>query len=321
MTRSPSRRTTRRSVPCVAGCCGPMLRIMSPVSSSTFICESARCRYSVGSTSNSGSSPGCGRSVGVVVMPDAPPSSPPPSAPASIAAVSSSGVASPGIGSTSTSPGHGFTSRASNGKSLRKRMAFELGREVQVAEAGMAVEDDAEHLPCLALVPVCAGVDGHPRLRVRVRFVDVDLQRDPRPGLMRGFDVREDLQAPGRSADAEGHLLGLHRRRGVAGSFFRDDRRRHPVDGGDEREVVAAELLLAEARGLSPRSRRDPNDQAAERGAVFEEAVAQLLLEAREHPLLAVRERGRLLALRRSRGRVSQRRSAPGWSRRPLAPW
>ena len=50
-------------MPWVAGCCGPMLRTMSPVSSSTFICASARCRYNVGSTSISGSSPGCGRSV------------------------------------------------------------------------------------------------------------------------------------------------------------------------------------------------------------------------------------------------------------------
>ena len=62
-TRSPSRRTTSRSVPCVAGCCGPMLSTMSPVSSSTFICASARWRNIGGSTSTSGSSPGGGRSV------------------------------------------------------------------------------------------------------------------------------------------------------------------------------------------------------------------------------------------------------------------
>ena len=62
-TRSPSRRTTSRSVPCVAGCCGPMLSTMSPVSSSTFTCASARCRNAAGSTSTSGSSPGGGEVV------------------------------------------------------------------------------------------------------------------------------------------------------------------------------------------------------------------------------------------------------------------
>ena len=62
-----------------------------------------------------------------------------------------------GIGSTSTMPGHGLTMRASSGKSLRKRVALELGGQVQVAQVGMAVEADAEHLVAFALVPVRTG--------------------------------------------------------------------------------------------------------------------------------------------------------------------
>src|SRR5258706_8673528 len=42
-TRSPSSLTTSRSVPWVAGCWGPMLRIMSLDSSSTLMRVSARC--------------------------------------------------------------------------------------------------------------------------------------------------------------------------------------------------------------------------------------------------------------------------------------
>ena len=43
----------------------------------------------------------------------------------------------------------------------------------------MTLEDDAEHLPALAFVPVGAGVDLHPRLGEHGRLVDVDLQREP----------------------------------------------------------------------------------------------------------------------------------------------
>src|SRR5450432_741933 len=53
-TRSPSSRTTSRRVPCVAGCCGPRFRIMSPVSSSTFTWASARWRNAPGSSWISG---------------------------------------------------------------------------------------------------------------------------------------------------------------------------------------------------------------------------------------------------------------------------
>ena len=42
-TCSPSRRAMMRSVPCVAGCCGPMLRVIPSVSSSTLSRASAAC--------------------------------------------------------------------------------------------------------------------------------------------------------------------------------------------------------------------------------------------------------------------------------------
>ena len=89
---------------------------MSPVSSSTLTCASARWRSARGSTSNSGSWSGSvvlgagglivrrhRLGVGVVV------------------------AGSPGIGSTSTRPGHGFTIAGEQREVLAQRVALELG--------------------------------------------------------------------------------------------------------------------------------------------------------------------------------------------------
>ncbi len=61
-------------------------------------------------------------------------------------------------------PGHGFTRRASKGEVLAQRVPLEVGGQVHVAQIGVTVEADAEHLVGLALVPVGAGVHGDPTL-------------------------------------------------------------------------------------------------------------------------------------------------------------
>ena len=48
---------------------------------------------------------------------------------------------------------------------LAQGVALELGRQVEVAHPGVAVEADAEHLPALPLVPVGAGIDRDPGRR------------------------------------------------------------------------------------------------------------------------------------------------------------
>ncbi len=107
------------------------------------------------------------------------------------------------------------------------------------------------------------------------------LSVNPELAAVRRLDVREHLHAAGRARDAEGHLLRLHRRGRVARAFLGDRRRRHPVDGRDEREVVAAELLLADLGGAAPRVGLHAHDESAERAAVLDDRVAQLGLEAR----------------------------------------
>ena len=58
---------------------------------------------------------------------------------------------------------------------LAQRVALELGRQVHVAQVGVAGEPDAEHLVGLALVPVGAGVDRDPAVD------DADRRRGRRP--------------------------------------------------------------------------------------------------------------------------------------------
>src|SRR3954464_3924733 len=163
-TRSPSSRTTRRSVPCVAGCCGPMLRIMSPVSSSTFTCASARWRYIAGSISTSGS--------GVVFMR---------LHRRSVRLRGERPAVAPGwswsfrhtsfvlgVGGFAghrldvDEPGPGFHFAREQREILAQRVPFERGRQVEVPQARVALETEAVHLPALALVPVGAGVHRDP---------------------------------------------------------------------------------------------------------------------------------------------------------------
>src|SRR5436190_10366298 len=132
MTRSPSSRTTSRSVPCVAGCCGPRFRIMSPVSSSTPTCASARWRNARGSMSNSGSG-------GLVVL----------------MLARSRACLRGGFGVVTLArhrldvdeSGPRLHDTRQQRVVLAAGVALELRREIEVAERGMAVEHEAVHLP------------------------------------------------------------------------------------------------------------------------------------------------------------------------------
>src|SRR4051794_40026312 len=222
ITRSPSRRTTRRSVPCVAGCCGPMLSTMSPVSSSTLTCASARCRYIAGSTSTSGSSPGVGRRGSVFMRlhrpsPELAPEGRPP-APGwwsfGCTPFFLRGTVVAGHRLDVDEPGPRLHFAREQGEVLAQRVALELGRQVDVAQARVAGELEAVHLPALALVPVGTGIDGDPRLDDRFGLVDVGLQREAEV-LARRLHVREHLEATVGTGEAVRGLARLHRRRRV----------------------------------------------------------------------------------------------------------
>ena len=79
------------------------------------------------------------------------------------------------------------------------------------------------------------------------RLVDVDLQREPHVAR-RGLHVREHLEAAVGAGGAVGDLLRLHRRRRVAAVLVALAGRGLPVDGRDERQVVAARARLARPR-------------------------------------------------------------------------
>ena len=128
-TRSPSRRTTSRSVPWVAGCCGP--EVEDHVAGVELDVRPARRRGAAaraGRPRTAGSVAWC-RSCSCRSRPRRPPRRP-----------RRASSPSPGIGSTSTRPGHGFTTRDEQREVLAQRVALELRREVEVAQARVAVE-------------------------------------------------------------------------------------------------------------------------------------------------------------------------------------
>ena len=289
---------------------------MSPVSSSTFTCASARWRSICGSMCDLGQLRGW-RELGAGRH-DA----------STAAASASSSPSSPGIGSTSTRPGHGFTTREQR-EVLAQRVALELGREVEVAQRGVAVEHDAEHLPLSRSCQSAPGYTGtHDSTSIDSSSTSVlSVMPQCRDGRLH---VREHLEAAVGAGDAVGGLLRLHRRRRVAQPSSTIAGRRHPVDAGDEREVVAAERVLGDLGGCAPRVAAHAHDRRRRSvGAVLEDRVAELGLEARhEHPACAVVERVRIGRDRFGRlgldasasrssvsgvgaGHVSQRRSAP----------
>jgi hypothetical protein len=66
----------------------------------------------------------------------------------------------------------------SKGEVLAKRMAFELVRHVDAAQAGMALETDTEHVEGFALGPISGAVDGNGRIK-SLGFANVNGQPEP----------------------------------------------------------------------------------------------------------------------------------------------
>jgi hypothetical protein len=113
-------------------------------------------------------------------------------------AAKSSGVVPPGIGHVHET---GPRSPREQREVLAQRMAFELGREVQCRRLGWP----SKTMPVISHVSLRANprrVHGHDR-RGSVSSTSTSVIPDPAWCA----DVREHLQAPGRSADAEGYLF------------------------------------------------------------------------------------------------------------------
>ena len=125
-----------RSVPWVAGCCGPMLRVMPSVSSSTLSAGVGGLAGDVGELLAVGQRGHATHHASVV-------------------ASSSAGRHGLDVDDAGPRLHHAGQQR----EVLAQRVALEVDRQVDVAEVGVAGEGDAEHLPRLALVPVGAGVD------------------------------------------------------------------------------------------------------------------------------------------------------------------
>ena len=278
---------------------------MSPVSSSTFTCASARWRNAAGSTAISGRVAGRrkvgGRHARLHLRRRAAASSP----------------ASPGIGSTSTRPGHGFTSRASSGIVLAQRVSLELRREVEVTQARVAVEHEAVHLPRFALVPVGARDTPTPTTRRAGRRRE-DRSSGSRANSCAASTRRARTLGSGRRSRRPVRLSPWAARAWTCRpNLLRRRGRRHPVDAGDEREVVEAELLLAHLRGCGAtrrgrtRTTTSPNTAACSTIAPSRRRARPAGARARRSPF--AQRSGRLRPRWPSARRrdVSQRRSAP----------
>ena len=167
----------------------------------------------------------------------------------------------------------------------------------------MAVERDAVHLPRLALVPVGAGVHR---------------THDSTCGSSSATSVLSTTRwcAPRGRRDHREHLEAARRRRRrrrwspsaaravdvSPGALVDEQRRGHPVDRGDEREVVAAELLPCRTARSRATRRGAPGRRRRRGRAVLDDRVAELGLEAREHLRRGGVERGSPSAIGRLGG-------------------
>ena len=284
---------------------------MSPVSSSTPTCASARWRNARGSMSNSGSG-GFG------------------GAHALASAAAALGV---GVGVVALT-GHGLDvdearprlhDAREQREVLAQRVPLELRREVEVAQRGMAVEHEAVHLPALALVPVGAGVHRHPRLHEQRLLVDVGLEREA-PVAAGRLHAREHLEA---TVGAGGAVVVSV---GCTGADVSLPASSPPSFGagiqsmpGDEREVVAVERALGDLGGAAPVDAADAHDRHAEHRRLVEDRLAELAARSRATQLGVRWRRARADRARPPRSapprraasgvlgaaHVTQRRSAP----------
>ena len=193
---------------------------------------------------------------------------------------------------------------------LAQRVALELAGQVEVGQVGVALEDDAEHLPRLALVPVGAGVDGHPgggrQRRGVVAQVGLEHQAD---ALHRVVEPGQELEA-GVATGVAGELFvgrllgGAVDLQVLLAVHVPPERRGHPVDGGQEVEEAEAEAVPGVGPGRHPGGEADPGpDLATGIDVGGEQGVAQALGQYRRPGPRAAR-------------RPRPRPPARGWRRR-----
>ena len=201
---------------------------------------------------------------------------------------------------------------------LLQGVPFEVAGQVHVAEIGMAVEADAEHLVALALVPVGTGERSGPRVddghRIAFRVGHVGLDRDADVAVQVG-EPGEHLHAGLPAADT---LLDRHVDRFLLDRrilFALAVRRRHPVDGRQEREPGEAGRFQRRTR-LGPRVGRDAHEQVVVRDDVevdqrVADAIAEVVDDAFAEPVAGKRLRRLARVVVRSRVGVTQ------WGHRP----
>src|SRR5215211_1486983 len=184
---SPSRVTTTRSTPWVAGCWGPTFRVMSWVCSSRSALSRTMMPTPVPSAAWKAAPPGC-RSL-ATLLPRF-------------------------LGSR---PGFGLPGQ--QGELLAQRVALELLGQQQLGQVGVAVEADPEQLGRLPLVPVGAGpqvadrrqvaaVAGHDRPDLEVVAVAgrVDVEDHPDPGRLLVDSAQEVEEVAGQVGALAGQL-------------------------------------------------------------------------------------------------------------------
>ena len=169
------------------------------------------------------------------------------------------------------------------GEVLAHRVPLEVARQVDVAQAGVALEGEAEHLPALALVPVGAVVDGTQLGTVEVVAGDVGLDDDV-ACWSATFTTRaktwKRVSPPatpvhdrrrGRPARARRHAVVLVAAVG----------RGQPVDGRQEVEPAHAEVVAGDLAGGAPGVGGDPHPEGVAHGDVgVDDGVAELGREA-----------------------------------------
>ena len=183
--------------------------------------------------------------------------------------------------------------------------------------AGVALEGQPVHLPGLALVPVGAVVDGDPAGDGEGVVGDVDLEHQ----VVVGGGVHhpgEDLEAGLAAGDARDDLGVGVLRRGHPVVLVATVGRRQPVDGREEVEPAAPEVVAGDLAGGAPGLGGDPDGELhAGVDDRLDQGVAQLGGQA-VADRLAARVGFDLGGV--GLGRVGLRRGGSGVSRHGLAP-
>ena len=116
------------------------------------------------------------------------------------------GRRSPGMGSTSTRPGHGFTTRGEQREVLAQRVTLELGRQVEVAQRSGGRRSRRRTSPSTrARASRRPGTPAPTTPTSGACLVDVGLERDA-PVPAGRLDVGEHLEAAVGAGGTEGHL-------------------------------------------------------------------------------------------------------------------